>query len=109
VLYSVRRHLAAAIFALVFVPSAAASTPTILVKFKQPATAATRIQAPGDDSVGQTANRVSIVRPAHGKSAAARIAAYDKGADVLYAELNAQMRARLRLGTRRRHCLDVVA
>jgi subtilisin family serine protease len=36
---------------------------------------------------------VSIVRPAHGKSAAARIAAYDKRADVLYAEPNAQMRA----------------
>jgi hypothetical protein len=39
-LESVRRYLAAAIFALVFAPSAAAATPTILVKFKQPAAAA---------------------------------------------------------------------
>jgi hypothetical protein len=38
-LESVRRYLAA-IFALVFAPSAAAATPTILVKFKQPAAAA---------------------------------------------------------------------
>jgi subtilisin family serine protease len=90
---SVRRYLAAAIFALVFAPSAAAATPTILVKFKQPAAAATRIDALGDDAVGQTANRVSIVRPAHGKSAAARIAAYDKRADVVYAEPNAEMHA----------------
>ena len=90
---SVRRHLAAAILALVFAPSAAAATPTILVKFKQPAGAATRIEALGDDAVGQTANRVSIVRLAPGESAAARIAAYDKRPDVVYAEPNAQVHA----------------
>jgi hypothetical protein len=39
---SARRHLAAAIFALVFAPSGAAATPAILVKFKQPSAAATR-------------------------------------------------------------------
>jgi serine protease len=92
-LNSVRRNLAAMIFALVFAPSAAAATPTILVKFKQPAAAAMQIEALGDDAVGQTANRVSIVRPAPGKSASARIAAYDKRADVVYAEPNAQVHA----------------
>src|SRR5439155_16002865 len=80
--HSVRRPiLVATILALACAPAAAAATPTILVKFKEPAGAATRIQALGDDPVGQTANRVSIVRLAPGKSAAARIAAYDKRAD----------------------------
>jgi serine protease len=92
-LHSVRRQLAPAIVALVLAPSAAAATPTILVKFKQPAVAATRIEALGDDAVGQTANHVSIVRLARGESAAARIAAYAKRADVLYAEPNAQVHA----------------
>jgi thermitase len=92
-LNSVRRHLAAAIFALIVAPSAAAATPTILVKFKQPAVAATRIEALGDDAAGLTANRVSIVRLAPGESPAARIAAYDKRADVLYAEPNSQVHA----------------
>src|SRR4051794_18178619 len=76
-----RPRLATALLALVVTPSAAAATPSILVKFKQPATAAGRIEALGDDAVGQTANRVSIVRLAPGESAAARIAAYDKRAD----------------------------
>ena len=88
-----RRLIAAAVAFLTLASPARAATPTILVKFKQPATAATRIKALGDDAVGQTANRVSIVRPAHGESVAARIAAYDKRADVLYAERNAQMHA----------------
>jgi serine protease len=92
-LHLVRRQLAALVVALVLAPSAAAATPTILVKFKQPAGAATRIQALGDDAVGQTANRVSIVRLAPGESAAARITAYDKRADVVYAEPNAQVHA----------------
>jgi subtilisin family serine protease len=92
-LHSVRRQLAPVIVALVLAPSAAAATPTILVKFKQPAAAATRIEALGDDAAGQTANHVSIVRLAPGESAAARIAAYDKRADVLYAEPNAPVHA----------------
>src|SRR5438128_10072416 len=90
---SVRRHLATAIFALVFAPSAAAAAPTILVKFKQPAGAASRIEALGDGAVGQTANRVSIVRLAAGESTAARIAASNKPADVLYPAPNAQAHA----------------
>src|SRR5438105_7003718 len=89
----VRRHLAATIFALVFAPSAAAATPTILVKFKQPAGEAARIEALGDDAVGQTATRVSIVRLSPGESAAARIAAYGRRADVVYAEPNARVHA----------------
>src|SRR5207302_8926076 len=91
---SVRRtRLAVAILALVFAPSAAAATPTILVKFRQPSAADTRIKALGDDAAGQTANRVSIVRLASGESVAARIAAYSKRADVLYAEPNGQVHA----------------
>jgi serine protease len=90
---SVRRKVAPVIVALVLAPSAAAATPTILVKFKQPAVAASRIEALGDDAVGQTANHVSIVRLAPGESATARVAAYDKRADVLYAEPNAQVHA----------------
>ena len=92
-LHSVRRQLTAFVLALVLAPSAAAATPTILVKFRQPASAATRIEALGDDAAGQTENHVSIVRLAPGESAAARIAAYDKRADVLYAEPNAQVHA----------------
>jgi serine protease len=89
-----RPRLTVAIFALVFAPSASAAAPaTILVKFKQPAGAAARIQALGDDAVGQTVNRVSIIRLAAGESAAARIAAYEKRPDVVYAEANAQVRA----------------
>src|SRR5207249_2670006 len=65
----------------------------ILVKFKQPSAAANRIEALGDDAVGQTANRVSIVRLRAGESAAARIAAYSERADVLYAEPNARVQA----------------
>src|SRR5439155_1103208 len=82
---SVRRHLATAIFALVFAPSAAAAAPTILVKFKQPAGAASRIEALGDAAVAQTANRVSIVRLAAGESTAARAAPPNKPANVPYA------------------------
>jgi subtilisin family serine protease len=90
---SVRRQLAAAIFALVLAPSAAAATPTILVKFKKPSLAASSIKALGDDSVGETANRVSIIRLGRGESAAARIAVYRTRPDVLYAETNARVHA----------------
>jgi subtilisin family serine protease len=72
---------------------ARAATSTILVKFKQPAGAAAKISALGDDAVGETATRVSIVRLSHGESAAARIAAYAKRADVVYAEPNSRVEA----------------
>jgi thermitase len=92
--HSVRRpSLVAALLALACAPSAAAATPTILVKFTQPTGAATRIEALGDDPAGQTANRVSVIRLGPGESAAARIAAYDRRADVVYAEPNGQMHA----------------
>ena len=92
---SVRRpSLVAAILALSCAPSAYAATPpTILVKFKQPASAPAKVAALGDDAVGQTATRVSIVRLGAGESATARVSAYAKRADVLYAEPNREVRA----------------
>jgi hypothetical protein len=87
-----RPSLALAILALACAPVAHAAGPaTILVKFKQPAGAGPKISALGDDAAGQTANRVSIVRLAPGESAAARIAAYDSRADVVYAEPNGRV------------------
>src|SRR5213082_2966073 len=90
----VRLRLAPLILALVCAPAAhAASSPTILVKFKQPSRAAARIDALGDEAVGQTANRVSVVRLPPGESPAARIAAYAKRTDVAYAEPNGRVEA----------------
>src|SRR5436190_1821826 len=90
----VRLRLAPVILALVCAPAAhAASSPTILVKFKQPSRAAARIDALGDEAVGQTANRVSVVRLPPGESPAARIAAYAKRTDVAYAEPNGRVEA----------------
>jgi thermitase len=89
-----RPRLAIVILALACAPAAhAAGGATILVKFKQPAGAGAKISALGDDPVGQTATRVSIVRLAPGESATARIAAYDKRADVVYAEPNGRVHA----------------
>jgi len=88
-----RRLIVAVLAFLTVAGPARAATPTILVKFKQPSAAANRIEALGDDAVGQTANRVSIVRLRAGESAAARIAAYSERADVLYAEPNARVQA----------------
>src|SRR6266550_4402074 len=91
---SVRLRLAPAILALVCAPTAhAAGAPTILVKFKQPSGAAARIDALGDQTVGQTANRVSVVRLSRGESPAMRIASYAKRADVAYAEPNGRVEA----------------
>ena len=73
-----RRLIVAVLAFLTVAGPARAATPTILVKFKQPSAAANRIEALGDDAVGQTANRVSIVRLRAGESAAARIAAYSE-------------------------------
>ena len=89
-----RPSLALAILALACAPAAQAAAPaTILVKFRQPAGAAAKISALGDDAVGQTATRVSIVRLAPGESAEARIAAYARRADVVYAEPNGRVKA----------------
>src|SRR5213076_2068017 len=91
---SARLRLVPAILALVCAPAAhAAGSPTILVKFKQPRGAAARIDALGDEAVGQTANRVSVVRLPPGESPAERIASYAKRADVAYAEPNGRVEA----------------
>src|SRR3954451_11373210 len=94
-LHSVRRlTLVVAILALSCASSAYAAKPvTILVKFKQPASASAKIAALGDDLVGQTATRASIVRLGAGRSATARISTYAGRADVLYAEPNRQVHA----------------
>jgi subtilisin family serine protease len=89
-----RPRLAVAILALVFVPSAAAAAPaTILVKFKQSAGAAARIEARGDDALGHTANGVSIVGLAPDESRRAAVAAYEGRTDVAYAEPNGRVHA----------------
>src|SRR5690242_17697153 len=89
-----RPRLAVAILALVFVPSAAAAAPaTILVKFKQSAGAAARIEARGDDALGHTANGVSIVGLGPGEARRAAVAAYEGRTDVAYAEPNGRMYA----------------
>jgi subtilisin family serine protease len=89
-----RPRLAVAILALVFAPSAAAaSPPTILVKFRQQAGSAARIEALGDAALGRTANGVSIVRPAPGESRSGAIAAYEERGDVAYAEPNGRVYA----------------
>jgi serine protease len=89
----IRRLTVAVLAFLTLAGPARAATPTILVKFRQPSAAASRITALGDDSVGQTANRVSIIRLGPGESVAARITAYSKRTDVLYAEANARVHA----------------
>jgi len=47
----------------------------------------------GDDALSRTANGVSVVRIAPGESAGARIAAYERRADVVYAEPNGRVYA----------------
>jgi subtilisin family serine protease len=94
-----RPTLAAVILALACASAARAAAPaTILVKFRQPAGAAAKIQALGDDALGLTATGVSVVRPAPGESESARIAAYERRSDVAYAERNGPVYA-LGLGT----------
>src|SRR5947207_8705177 len=89
-----RTRLVVAILALVFAPSAAAAAPTtILVKFRQPGGSAAKIEALGDHALSRTANGVSVVRIAPGESAGARIAAYERRADVVYAEPNGRVYA----------------
>jgi subtilisin family serine protease len=89
-----RPRLAIAILALVFAPSATAATPTtILVKFRQPAGSAAKIEALGDDAFSRTANGVSVIRLAPGESRSAAIAAYDARNDVAYAEPNGRVYA----------------
>ena len=89
-----RTRLVVAILALVFAPSAAAAAPTtILVKFRQPAGSAAKIEALGDDALNRTANGVSIVRLAPDESREATIAAYEARADVVYAEPNGRVYA----------------
>lgn len=89
-----RTRLVVAILALFFVPSAAAATPTtILVKFRQPAGSAAKIEALADDALSRTANGVSVVRLAPDEPRAAAIAAYEARADVVYAEPNGRVYA----------------
>jgi thermitase len=84
-----RRLALAAAALLVCAPPARAATPlTLLVKFRQRASAAAHVEALGDDAVGQTANRVSVVRVGAGVSVVARLATYRARPDVLYAEPN---------------------
>lgn len=79
-----RTRLGVAILALVFAPSAAAGVPTtILVKFRQPAGSAAKIEALADDALSRTANGVSVVRLAPNEPRAAAIAAYEARADVV--------------------------
>src|SRR5205814_1548655 len=90
----VRLRLAPVILALVCAPAAhAASSPTILVKFKQPSRAAARIDALGDQAVGQTTNRGSVARLPPGEPPAARIPAYAKRTDAPYPEPNGRVEA----------------
>jgi subtilisin family serine protease len=90
----IRRTLAAAFVALACAPSALAAAPaTILVKFKQPSNARAGVAALGDQALGQTANRVSLVRLEPGESAAAGVAAYEQRVDVAYAEPNRPVHA----------------
>jgi thermitase len=79
-------------------PAAAASGPTILVKFKQPAGASARVAALGDDVVGQTAGKVEVIDPAPGESVEDAVADYRARPDVAYAEPN-----------RARYLLDLTA
>src|SRR2546423_6348061 len=88
-----RRLILATLAFVTLASPARAATPTILVKFRQPAAAAARIQALGDEVIGQTANRVSIVRLSPRESSAARIAAYARRSDVAYAEPNGRVEA----------------
>src|SRR5919202_1224820 len=78
---------------LVAAPAAAAAPQTILVKFEQPARGAAVVEALGDDAVGRTATRVEIVRVGPGESVAARVAAYERRAEVVYAEPNHEVHA----------------
>ena len=73
---------------LVAAPAARAAPPTILVKFERPSTAAAKVEALGDEAVGETATRVAIVKVPSGWSASARVAAYEQRADVVFAEPN---------------------
>jgi thermitase len=53
-----------------------------------PANAAEKIRAEGDLPLATTANRVSVVKILHGQSVAAKVAAYSRRNDVVYAEPN---------------------
>ena len=61
---------------------------TLLVKFVDPATASTKIAALGDRVAGRTANDVYVVRLQAGETVAAKVAAYERRRDVVYAEPN---------------------
>ena len=79
-------------------PAAAATGPTILVKFKQPANGAARVAASGDGFVHETAGKVAVVDPEPGESVADAVAAYRARPDVAYAEPN-RFRHLFALGT----------
>ena len=61
-------------------PATAATGPTILVKFKQPANGAARVAASGDGFVRETAGKVAVVDPGPGESVADAVAAYRREA-----------------------------
>src|SRR3954468_5655791 len=61
---------------------------TILVRFVDPSTAATKIAGLGDKAVGKVGAHVSIVRVKTASTVDARLAAYRARPDVVYAEPN---------------------
>jgi subtilisin family serine protease len=88
-----RRCTVCVVALLVFAPTAHAAESTLLVKFKSPATGAVKAEALGDDAVGQTANRVAIIRVGPGTTPAQRLATYRARLDVVYAEPNRPVHA----------------
>jgi thermitase len=69
-------------------PPAPHEPSTILVRFANPADAATVIAAHGDRHLGRTATNVDIVKLASGARVDAKVAAYNALRNVVYAEPN---------------------
>ena len=90
-------HRCAALIALLALACAApfgasaATDPTILVKFAQPASAPVKVAALGDQLVRDVVGQVSVVRPASGETTAEALADYRSRGDVLYAEPNLRL------------------
>jgi subtilisin family serine protease len=71
--------------------ASAATDPTILVKFTQPARAPAKVAALGDQLVRDVVGQVSVVRPASGETTAEALADYRSRDDVVYAEPNLRL------------------
>ena len=72
-------------------PATASAEPTILVKFKQPASAPAKVAALGDHFVRDIVGQVSLVRLEPGETTAAALADYRSRGDVAYAEPNLRL------------------